>query len=227
MLIFLDTEFTDGLHCDLISVGMVSDDGAHEFYAERSDFELDWCNSFVHVAVLPQLGRAGPALDRPQLAVRLIEWFASLPGNSVTVASDSFADWELLLDAIGDERPANLTGWYDLRVDAHAPTFHSAVCHYHSHGHQPWHHALHDAKANRQGWLACYRVTVRLEDCELVASLPDGRRLIHVDPVELANMLLSVGVVANQVHMPDWRDDCAPLTGQKIALLAHMRTNAI
>jgi hypothetical protein len=60
----LDTEFTDFIDCDLISVGMVSEDGQHEFYVERSDYQTQWCNQFVRSAVLPQLGKAGPALDR-------------------------------------------------------------------------------------------------------------------------------------------------------------------
>ena len=64
MLIFLDTEFTDSLDCDLISIGMVSEDGEHELYLERSDYRMEWCNSFVHAAVLPQLGSARSGHDR-------------------------------------------------------------------------------------------------------------------------------------------------------------------
>lgn len=152
MLIFLDTEFTDSLDCDLISIGMVSENGQFEFYVERSDYRTDWCNSFVHAAVVPQLGRSGPALNRKQLAMRLAEWFATLPRN-IVVACDSFSDWELLLDVLDGARPANLTGRYDLRVHSESPEFQHAVVRYHEHA-GPWHHALHDARANRQGWLA-------------------------------------------------------------------------
>lgn len=152
MLIFLDTEFTDALNCDLISIGMVSEDGQYELYAERSDYQAEWCNSFVHAAVLPQLGHAGQALDRSQLAARLVEWFSTLP-RSVTVACDSFTDWELLLDALDDTRPANLSGRYDLRSLIDSATFHHAVVRYHEQN-GPWHHALHDARAHRWGWLA-------------------------------------------------------------------------
>jgi len=130
MLIFLDTEFTDFINCDLISIGMVSEDGRHELYLERSDYRAEWCNSFVHAAVLPQLGSAGPALDRPQLAARLVAWFATLP-RSVSIACDSFTDWELLLDAMDGVRPANLTGRYDLRSLIDSTTFHHAVVKYH------------------------------------------------------------------------------------------------
>jgi hypothetical protein len=152
MLIFLDTEFTDFIDCDLISIGMVSEDGKYEFYVERSDYLAQWCNQFVRAAVLPQLDKAGPALNRPQLTVRLLEWFATLPRN-VTIACDSFTDWELLLDAMGGERPVNLTGRYDLRGHIDSSAFHHAVVRYHELN-GPWHHALHDARAHRHGWLA-------------------------------------------------------------------------
>jgi len=39
MLIFLDTEFTDFIDCELISIGMVSEDGQHAFYAEVLDLD--------------------------------------------------------------------------------------------------------------------------------------------------------------------------------------------
>ena len=152
MLFFLDTEFTDFLDCDLISIGMVGEDGKHELYLERSDFERDWCNPFVQAAVLPQLGSAGPAVERAELAARLTTWFATLP-RSVTIACDSFTDWELLLDAMDGERPSNLTGRFDLRTLVDSSIFHHAVCRYHEQAGQ-WHHALHDARAHRHGWLA-------------------------------------------------------------------------
>ncbi|MYM82639.1 hypothetical protein GTP44_11810 [Duganella sp. FT50W] len=152
MLIFLDTEYTDAIDCDLISIGMVSEDGQYEFYEERSDFRKDWCNSFVHTAVLSQLGSMSSALDRQQLATRLTQWVSKLPGN-VTVACDSFTDWELMLDAMDGERPANLWGRYDLREHIDSSIFHHAVVKYHELSGQ-WHHALHDARAHRHGWLA-------------------------------------------------------------------------
>lgn len=154
MLIFLDTEYTDSLNCDLISIGMVSEDGRHELYSERSDYYAEWCSSFVHAAILPQLGKAGPALDRRQLTVQLTAWFSTLP-RSITIACDSFTDWELLLDALDGTWPANLTGRHDLRGHVDSSVFHHAVVRYHELN-GPWHHALHDARAHRQGWLALH-----------------------------------------------------------------------
>ena len=154
MLVFLDTEYTDSLDCDLISIGMVSEDGSHELYLERSDYEETWCSSFVRAAVLPQLGKAGPPLDRNQLAAALLSWFHSLPCE-VTVTCDNFTDWELLIDALDGQELAKLLGYTDLREAASSPEFNHAVCRYHESG-APWHHALHDAKASRQGWLALH-----------------------------------------------------------------------
>lgn len=154
MLLFLDTEFTDFLNIDLISIGMVSEDDQHTFYGERTDFNYDWCNEFVRSAVLAHLGEDPAAkVKRDELRERLVTWFATLP-RSVTIACDSFTDWELLLDALGEHRPVNLAGRYDLRSLIDSTAFHKAVCAYHAVPGQPWHHALHDAIAHRMGWMA-------------------------------------------------------------------------
>lgn len=152
MLIFLDTEYTDPLNCDLISIGMVSEDKQYELYVERSDFSRECCNKFVQATVLPQLGMHGSALSRDQLAARLKSWFAALP-RSITIACDSVTDWELLLDALNNECPPNLIGRYDLRGHIDLSVFHRAVVEYHERN-GAWHHALHDARAHRHGWLA-------------------------------------------------------------------------
>lgn len=83
MLIFLDTEFTDFIDCDLISIGMVTEDGRHLFYAERSDYRRDWENEFVKGAVLPYLGKRPEAIcTRDELRLRLWAWFDTLPRKS-------------------------------------------------------------------------------------------------------------------------------------------------
>ncbi len=67
-------------------------------------------------------------------------------------------------------------------------------------------------------------VTVLLEGDNLVAVLRDGRRVIHIDAMMLAELLLAEGLNADQVQMPDWREgDRSLLTGQKVALMARMR----
>lgn len=54
MLLFLDTEFTDFTNPELISIGLVAEDG-REFYAECSEFDRATCNAFVNTKVLPRL----------------------------------------------------------------------------------------------------------------------------------------------------------------------------
>ena len=76
MLVFLDTEFTQLLRPDLISIGLVSERG-HEFYAELTDFPHDRCSEFVRAEILPLFGRvAGAPCSKSELARRLREWFA-------------------------------------------------------------------------------------------------------------------------------------------------------
>lgn len=55
MLVCLDTEFTDFVRPDLISIALVAEDG-REFYAECTDYNHDACNDFVKETVLPLLG---------------------------------------------------------------------------------------------------------------------------------------------------------------------------
>ena len=99
MLIFLDTEFTDFVRPELISIALVSEDG-REFYAERTDFQRDACNDFVRETVLPLLGRVpGAACSRLELTERLHEWFAQLPEPG-TIVYDFGSDWLLLVAAI-------------------------------------------------------------------------------------------------------------------------------
>jgi len=153
MLVFIDTEYTDALDCDLISIGMVCEDDHYAFYAERSDFQVDWCNSFVKAAVLPLLGLVSRTFDRVQLTNELISWFASLPFD-VTIACDSFTDWELLLDALDGAHPSNIIGCHDLRTNSNSVAFYNAAAEYHNHF-GPRHHAMHDARAHRYGWMCC------------------------------------------------------------------------
>ncbi len=153
MLVFLDTEFTDFIDCELISIGMVSEDGQHSLYLEVQDFDRAKCNAFVQTAVWSRLGCIdGATVRKTEVATRLRDWFASLP-HSVTIACDSQYDRDLLADALDGEWPANFEGWFDLRPFLEKSEFNRAVVNYHI-PERPWHHALFDARAHREGWLA-------------------------------------------------------------------------
>jgi hypothetical protein len=153
MLVFLDTEFTDFIDCELISLAVVSDDGLHEIYLEVADFDRSKCGAFVQSAIFSQLGQYPDALvSRTQIAERLSRWFTTLT-DSVTVACDSQHDRDLFADVFDGTMPENFAGWLDLRPLAECPAFNAAMMRYHQLG-NPYHHALHDANANRAGWLA-------------------------------------------------------------------------
>ena len=74
MRIFVDTEFTDFIDCDLISIALVADDG-REFYGERTDYDRTSCNEFVRAAVLSQLGQyTSQVFTREALRTALVAW---------------------------------------------------------------------------------------------------------------------------------------------------------
>ena len=99
MLVFLDTEFTDFLRPDLISIALVAEDGS-EFYAERTDYCEDDCSDFVRETVLPLLGGVpDTACSRSELTQRLRDWFEQLP-EPATIIYDFESDWRLLAEAV-------------------------------------------------------------------------------------------------------------------------------
>jgi hypothetical protein len=157
MLVFIDCEFTDFIDCELISLAMVSEDGRPEIYLEVADFDRSKCNAFVQSAVCSQLGQRPEALVcRSEIGERLRSWFATLP-NGLILASDSQHDRDLLADGLDGNWPANVVGWLDLRPLTDSSAFNAAQTRYHAAG-KPWHHALHDACANRAGWQALHQL---------------------------------------------------------------------
>lgn len=155
MRLFLDTEFTDLLHCDLISVGLVSEDGLHEFYGERSDFDRSLCSDFVRAAVLPLLGQRPAAIaDETTLGRRLKDWLQRFADAApVIVCVDHPTDWELFAYLVRDEDTLETPAW--LKGQSIRASIDPAEVERHrvAHGHAA-HHALHDAQALRAAWRA-------------------------------------------------------------------------
>lgn len=155
MLLFLDTEFTDFIDIDLISIGLVSEDGGATFYAERNDYRREAASDFVREAVLPHLGQQPEdSCSREELTRRLYDWLRGFSGT-VQIACDSTHDRDLLWDALEDGLPTNLDpAVVKLAWQSENHAFHEAVCNYYDQSGRPRHHALHDAHALRCGWLA-------------------------------------------------------------------------
>ena len=160
MLVFLDTEFTDFVRPDLISLALVADDG-REFYAERIDYRQHDCNDFVRATVLPLLGRVpGAACTNKELTDRVRAWFTALL-EPATIIFDYETDWFLLANAIlGRPQTMPPENWGEkLHLDSYAithPVFEQALNLTYT---QDWppHHALADARALMAGHRAWYR----------------------------------------------------------------------
>lgn len=140
---FVDTEFTDFIDCQLISVAIVGEDG-REFYGERTDFELSACSEFVRAAVLPQLGQfPGRSMPAEQLRDELMAWLLAVPAKPQRVLCfDYQGDFDLVLDLLDAEIPS---GWKYEHVGGQLD-MERLETYFREHGGR--HHALHDARAN-------------------------------------------------------------------------------
>jgi len=149
MRLFVDTEFTDLLHCELLSIGIVSEDD-REFYAECSDADLSLCSDFARYGVLPQLGQEGvPVLSEIELSGRLIAWLEQFRSfGLVAVCVDHPTDWELFAQLVRDSETLQVPHW--LKGISIRPTIDArdVETYWQLHGRHA-HHALHDARANR------------------------------------------------------------------------------
>lgn len=154
MLLFLDTEFTGLSHPayarKLRSLALVSEDGKAEWYADLDGWKLVDCDAWVQRHVVPLM--TDPSLSRDTARASLQDWFAARP-RSVQAACDSEIDWRFLLGLLG-EHPSNLAvRRHDLAPFIDTSIYKNTLTAYFAKGH-PEHHALHDARAYRLGWLA-------------------------------------------------------------------------
>lgn len=161
MIIFLDTEFTGlGIDPKLISIGLITEDGAYELYAELSDtYQPADCASFVHEAVLPHLQGGDALMTMNELTLRLGNWIEGFE-QPVQLATDSLSwDWPWVQEIFYlpgtwpenlDGKPASLYEIVGAQILAQGVDMAFLV-------HVPRlrrHHSLDDAKANRLSWLA-------------------------------------------------------------------------
>jgi len=143
--IFIDTEFTDFVDPQLISIGMVAETG-EEFYAELP-YDFRRCSEFVREAVLPMLGYTPEGqVAEDDLYVRITQWLriVRLGDSAVQICYDYQTDWDLFVKALGGQTPS----WCSGRLVA--DRINELLRHeYHEKNCLPEHHALNDAKANR------------------------------------------------------------------------------
>jgi len=149
MRLFVDTEFTDFIDCELLSIGIVSEDG-REFYGERNDVDLTRCSDFARVAVLPLLGREAPIIGSEQhLSDHLKLWLEQFrPTSPVIVSVDYPMDWELFTYLVRDTETLNTPAWIKGQSIRNAIDPKDIEQYWAVNGRLA-HHALHDARANR------------------------------------------------------------------------------
>ena len=142
--VFIDTEFTDFLDPQLISIGLVAQSG-EEFYAELP-YEVRECSEFVKAAVFPLLGYAPHAeMSQEDLYLEMTNWLRLVrpKDQEVFICYDYQTDWDLFYDVLDGRVPP----WCRRRLVADQI---SELLRYEFHWKNklPEHHALNDAKAN-------------------------------------------------------------------------------
>jgi hypothetical protein len=149
-LIFLDTEFTQFVDAQLISLGLVrvneTFERAETFYIEV-EFDLRHASDWVMQYVEPKLART--PISRREAARQLASFLASLPHRESIVCFDFPMDWDLMAQLLSAEHgdvmvrltPRNVSAEVvDTRVLI--PDFDDRI-----------HHALRDAEHLANGWL--------------------------------------------------------------------------
>lgn len=151
MRVYLDTEFTQFTHPNLISIGLVADNG-REFYAVLKSFPLHKCSVFVREVVLPIIEHwPSTTLDRSELRQSLKQWLNEA-AEPLEIVCDFATDADLLIELIDgytDDvlRAFNITGFTVLSA-AQCEQITDALDSYFTEPRQwPRHHALEDARA--------------------------------------------------------------------------------
>jgi len=180
-IVFLDTEFTDLIHPELLSLGLVTLDGREHYVELDLSTEVRQArkrasSDFVRYdGVLDLWGLVpGAACDYPEMGRRTAEWLLGLAaqsGTPVQVAFDYSADFELMERAIRDSSPGL---WERVRavvtpVDVGALTGSpegeiaaEACLHELRRRGLARHHALADANALRAAYIAVKAVAVQM-----------------------------------------------------------------
>jgi len=151
MRVFLDTEFTSFTDPQLISCGLVAENGA-EFYAEITDcWQIEQCSDFVLDVVLPRLGHSPDStMNRYEAGMKLYSWLSTLD-NNITLISDAKVDIQLVVKLMRSVPNCGLTLDPQLLIwPGAAMARHCAILLAKAHSDDTRHHALVDARVLRE-----------------------------------------------------------------------------
>lgn len=176
--VFFDTEFTDFINCDIISIGLITEDGK-AYYAENAEYIKSSCSTWVNANIIPTLNLEKFGRRRNTLSVEIAEWIDSLDAKVVYLYYDYSSDIELLgqllencppnckiqpiliqneiysycdgqagLSVAGDEK------YFKLRDSAIRKFKESVAAYFAHHFDKKQHNALDDAEANKYAYFA-------------------------------------------------------------------------
>jgi hypothetical protein len=163
VILFIDTEWADVLANELVSLALVSDCGRYEFYAERDPLP-DESTEFVRTIVYPLLERGEFAMSDVDFTRRLHAFFGTVQRAAnprrVSVAYDHRNDLDLLgiaLDAFDTPHSPPRPAFEAIELAALGAPYTRAVeaCFIRDPAlGTRRHHALIDARVNRDAWLS-------------------------------------------------------------------------
>lgn len=130
--LFADTEFTDFSNTKLISLGVVSECGNHEYYLEIFDYDRSLSSQFVKEHIEPLLNHkhlpSYRCIPKDYAGNDFARWLCNLPMvgdkmNQYQICVDYPTDWELIVDLLEAEIPPNIAEspsmlYTDLQLDA-------------------------------------------------------------------------------------------------------------
>lgn len=152
MILFLDTEFSDLNFAELISVGLVAEDG-RQLYFELDNIGPSICSTFTREIVWPLL--SGPRLS-PIRAADALKAFLAPYGRKITLWTDAPRyDVELLKPFLRKDLSLHIAV-PSFEDDAEAACYAAAQQQAFDSGLRR-HHALDDALAARHAWMALVR----------------------------------------------------------------------
>ena len=151
MKLFLDTEFTDFTNTELISIGIVDENG-REFYAESTSFRREVCSPFVVETVLPLLGQYPSAIvgTKRHIEHRLSQWLEEYRAweDGAVICVDYATDLDLFIDLMSKSSVMEFIRADNIWKNLDLPKIES----WWQETGLPRHHALYDARANRYGY---------------------------------------------------------------------------
>lgn len=173
--VHLDTEFTDFVEAELISIGFAASNG-EEFYGENVNFNDGRCSPFVKEVVFPLLDLHKYGMSNAELAARIWTWFDELDADFVILAAGHQIDFDLFFDLMAQERHPKILAtdlkfttvnrWINGNIENDPNPEDSAraiyisirrklfelTMEYFLKNNEKQHHALSDARADRYAW---------------------------------------------------------------------------